>query len=472
MEILLSFIGCLILISLVGLAAIKKSKSSTEDYLLAGRDIGPIPMALSAASSKISGFMFIGMVGYTYLHGLSSIWLLLGWILGDYLIWKLFYKKIREESERTDCMTITAFAASDKSGKLISRKLLVVLSSLVLVFMTLYASAQLNANAKALESLLNLSPELNILIGAAIIALYCLFGGIRADVWTDTAQSVIMLVAMGLLAYLGITACDGFSGLINKLKNIDPNLLKLIPKNLEYGFILFFISRLANGLALLGQPHVIVRAMLIKKVQDLRQAEWVYFSYYISFCIAMFLVALSSRAILPNLISGDPEQALPELSLTLLPKILVGVVLAGIFSSTISTADSQVLACTSCLTQDIFTKLKDNYLANKLITLGVLSTVTVLALNGNRNVFDLTMLGWSSLGAIFVPLIIIRLLKIELSPKKIICILSLSLLSSLLWRFCSLLNSSIDDTLIAFLTAFISTCLIKLYDKSKVSLNI
>ncbi len=428
-------------------------------------------MALSAASSKISGFMFIGMVGYTYVNGLSSIWLLLGWILGDWLIWKLFYKKIREESEKTECMTITAFAASDKSGKLISRKLLFVLSSLVLIFMTLYASAQLNANAKALESLLNLSPEINILIGAFIIALYCLFGGIRADVWTDTAQSVIMLIAMLLLAYLGITECNGFTGLIHKLKAIDPNLLNPLPKNLEYGFILFFISRLANGLALLGQPHVIVRAMLIKKVQDLKEAEWVYFSYYISFCVAMFLVSLSSRAILPELISGDPEQALPELSLSLLPKILVGLVLAGIFSSTISTADSQVLACTSCLTQDIFTKLKDNYVANKLVTLGVLSTVTILALNGNRNVFNLTMIGWSSLGAIFVPLIIIRLLKIELNAKKIIFILSISLISSLFWRYCSSLNSSIDDVLIAFVAAFISTCLIKLYDKSKESLN-
>jgi sodium/proline symporter len=69
---------------LVGILSVRKAKASSEDYLLAGREVHPWVMALSMLSTNYSGFMFIGYIGYTFSHGISSIWYMITWALGDF----------------------------------------------------------------------------------------------------------------------------------------------------------------------------------------------------------------------------------------------------------------------------------------------------------------------------------------------------------------------------------------------------
>ena len=117
--------------------------------------------------------------------------------------------------------------------------------------------------------------------------------------------------------------------------------------------------------------------------------------------------AEASSASAAILLAKDAELALPLLAQQLLPGWLVGFVLAGLFAATISTADSQVLACSAALTQDMFPEAKDSYVWVKASTLLVATIVLAIALTGG-GVFDLIVLAWSSLAAGLGPLLILK----------------------------------------------------------------
>ena len=80
--IIISFLFFLSVFVAIGVFSVRYSKSSTKDYLLAGQTIKPWLAALSAVATNNSGYMFVGMIGFTYLYGLSSIWMMIGWIVG------------------------------------------------------------------------------------------------------------------------------------------------------------------------------------------------------------------------------------------------------------------------------------------------------------------------------------------------------------------------------------------------------
>lgn len=449
MAIFISFFLFFILMTLVGLFASFKSEPNTDDYLLAGRNVGAFPMALSAAASKISGFMFIGMLGYIYVQGFSSLWFLVAWIISDWLIWKVFYKPIRELSEQDNLSTITSFCITDTKSNA-GRYFLRFLALVIIIFMGVYAAAQLSAGAKALEAVLEMNYSLSVIIAAVLIALYCFSGGIRASIWTDSVQAIIMLLSMLCLAFVALNGLGGLNNIKIALAEQGANLVEWVPRDLKFGFSIFLLGRVAHGFALLGQPHIVVRSMLIRDLKSFKLAEKVYFSYYIIFCAAMFLVALSARVILPDLINSDPEMALLELSKSQLPNYLIGLILAGVFSSTISTADSQILSCTASITQDLFTKFKNNYWFNKIVTLLILAFVTVLALISNESVFSLTMFAWVSLGVVFAPLIFLRVFNFRLANISSILICFISLAVSLLWSK-SAYHQSLNEVFVGFL---------------------
>lgn len=90
-----SFQFFLLIFVIIGILSVLKSQSNTEDYLIAGQSIKPWLVALSAVATNNSGYMFVGMIGFTYLWGLPSIWLMVGWICGDFLSSLFIHKQLR-----------------------------------------------------------------------------------------------------------------------------------------------------------------------------------------------------------------------------------------------------------------------------------------------------------------------------------------------------------------------------------------
>lgn len=470
---LLCFLG-------IGIYSATQKQSNTEDYLLAGRSVSPWLTALSAVSSNNSGFMFIGMIGATYQAGLSSMWLMVGWISGDYLAWLFLLKQLRERSEHRQVLSIPTFlgaqvvsdhrltpaiegdvshdhsASIDGRPQVVLQRAVVVLAAVVtLLFLGTYAAAQLTAGSKALHVLFGWNESMGAWIGAGIVLAYCFSGGIRASIWTDAAQSIVMLISMILLLVISVQAIGGFELLWTKLEAIDPALVEWQPKNLRFGFGLYLVGWIVAGLGVVGQPHIMIRAMVIDSAENISRARRIYFSWYVVFAVATILTGLCCRVLLPEAQGADPEMALPYLSQQVLPDVLVGLILAGLFAATISTADSQILSCSAALTQDLFPRWRDSYKFAKAGTVIMTLAIIAIVMVGHNSVFELVVLSWSGLASSLGPLLVVRALGKRVSSRVGVAMIFSGMTAVLIWRYGLGFSSALYEVLPGMAAGFL-----------------
>ena len=453
LAIALSFILFLLLFIGVGIYSASRQQHTTTDYLLASRNVNPWLTGLSAFATAHSGGMFISTIGWTYTVGISSVWLLVGWFVGDYLAWFVVHKPLRIVSELTDSETIGAFLAQKPKGY---SAIAAVSALITIAFLGAYAAAQLLAGSKALHVIFGWNYSWGIILGAVIVVTYCFSGGIRASIWTDALQSVLMMIAMIMLLVIAVVSCGGIAGLWQQLNQIDPALIDPIPQGLQYGFGLFMLSWLVAGIGVVGQPHIMIRAMVIDDASKIGTSRNIYAVSYIVFSTAAVLVGLCARVLLPNLINGgDPELALPQMAIALLPAILVGVILAGIFSAVVSTADSQILACSAALTQDLFPGMGRSYKLVKAGTLIVTAIILAIALASNKNMFALGVFAWSALASGLGPILILRAWRFRVDATVGVTMMLVGISTAAIWNGVLKLSGSIYEVLPGMLAGFL-----------------
>lgn len=417
---LLSFGVCLLGFVVVGAMSVRYANTTTDDYLLAGRNVSPWLTALSSVATNNSGFMFIGLIGYAYASGIEAVWLQVAWLCGDAMAWWFVHQRIREKSGRMGSLSVPSFLATFRkaSGEhRVERTTLVLTGLLTFVFLGGYAAAQLKAGSTTLEVLFGFPATWGAVIGAVIVVIYCFAGGLRASIWTDAAQSIVMIFSMAILIVVALVEAGGPGALLANLREQDPNLVRLLPGSplATLGFVAGFIG---GGLAAIGQPHIVIRTMALRDEKEIAQTRRYYFAWFVPFSIFALGVGLSARALMPHLTDRlgptgaafTAEHALPALSLEILPAILVGLMLAGVFAATMSTADSQILSCSAAVTQDVFRGLEKHYWAAKGATLSVALLALGIAIYAEQGVFDLVLMAWSVLGATLGPLILLRVM--------------------------------------------------------------
>ncbi len=433
---IISFLCFMALFVAIGVSSLLKSKNTKEDYYLASGSISPGLVGLSAVATNNSGYMFIGVIGYTYATGLASIWLMLGWIAGDFLASTLVHSRLRDATARTGQVSYAGILSHwhGERYKLLQRAIALI----SLLFLLAYASAQLVAGSKALHVLFDWPLWAGAVLGSIMVVLYCFAGGIRASIWTDAAQSVVMIFSMGLLLVVAISELGGISSAIDQMSAID-GFLDWFPKDLALpglaGGILFAVSWMFAGLSVIGQPHVMVRFMALNDNDKMRQARAWYYSWYLLFYGMATGIGLLSRLYLGDVGTFDAELALPSMALQLLSPTLVGLILAGIFAATMSTADSLILSCSAALTHDLLPhKIESTHLlkgATVLIAMGAL----VWALLNSQSVFSLVIMAWSSLASAFAPLLIVLCLGKKPSQNRSLYAMFTGLFLALLWRY-------------------------------------
>lgn len=407
LMLVLSFLFFMSIFAGVGLASMMVKEDTTDDYLVAGRGMHPALAALSAVSTWNSGYMFIGFIGFTYMLGFNIIWLAFLSTIGQVVAWAWLYKFIQEEGRERGVRSLSSLVA-DKAGAP-EAKLAAVLSVL---FLSIYAAAQLTSGGKALYVMMGWDEMIGILIGFVLVVAYCYAGGIRASIWTDAAQSCVMIVGSTILCWIALQEVGGFGGLTEGLEAQDPILTKFFPPDLRFGFSMWAFAFFLGGLGVAGQPQVVSRVMTLGSDSDRKQAMIWFFVWQTPFIILMLIIGLASR-ILFTASDFDPELGLPMMAMETMPQIGVGMILASIFAATMSTADSQVLACTAAITDDIKPEWSQDHKTTKRVTLVVAAFATMISIGGlyvpgGDSVFKLVVLAVYGLGGIFIPLLIIR----------------------------------------------------------------
>ncbi len=182
-----------------------------------------------------------------------------------------------------------------------------------------------------------------------------------------------------------------------------------MPQDLSHGPLVgglaFFLGWLFAGYGVAGQPHIMVRFMTMDRPENINRVRLYYYGWFLVFYAMTIGVGLTARVLLPEAESFDAELALPTLAQELLPPMLVGMVLAGIFAATISTADSLILSCAASLTRDFHRQKVDHYLITKGGTVVISLLALAIALVSDKSVFALVLDAWGVLGAGFAPLL-------------------------------------------------------------------
>ncbi len=344
------------------------------------------------------------------------------------------YKFIQKEGNERGVRSLSSLVSRTTGAP--EAKLAAILS---VVFLAIYAAAQLVAGGVALRAMLGWSEVIGILIGFVLVVAYCYAGGIRASIWTDAAQSCVMIVGSTILCYVAVSEAGGFSGLHRTLESVDPGMVNLFPSDLTFGVTLWIGAFFLGGLGVAGQPQVVSRVMTLKDDKDRKQAAIWFFVWQTPFIALMFIIGLACRAIFLDLDASDAQDGLPLLAMEVLNPFLAGVILASIFAATMSTADSQVLACTAAITDDVKPDWSQDHKTTKLVTMVVAVFVTLIALGGQQfpgfgdSVFALVVLAVYGLGGIFVPLLLVRMMGYEPDTEHTIWMMVAALSAVIVW---------------------------------------
>ena len=422
----------------IGFIYAKRSNSSTSEYFLGGRKVGPWFTALSAEASDMSGYLLMGMPGLAYFCGASDVgWTAIGLAIGTYLNWLLVAKRLRKYSVvANDSITLPGFY----SNRFHDNKNIIatVAAVIILIFFCVYCGSCFVTCGKLFNSLFGWDYSVMMVFGALIVFLYTMVGGYLSVVATDFVQGCLMFFALAVVVIGSITMAGGVDNTVAFLSDI-PGYLSMttmatpelgedgmqIVQNgqplfgvpAEYG-LLTIISTMSWGLGYFGMPQVLVRFLGIRSEEEVKTSRRIAIVWVIISMFCAVMIGMIGRAIIPAelLTQSAAESIFIVLSKMMLPAFFCGLVVSGILAASMSSASSYLLITGSSVAENIFRGVfKKNATDNQVLIVSRITLAAVLIFGcfiaGDENsvIFKVVSYAWAGLGASFGPLTLFSL---------------------------------------------------------------
>jgi sodium/proline symporter len=397
----------------IGLWAYQRT-DDMDDYMLAGRNLGPLSTALSAGASDMSGWLLMGLPGAFYLSGMSTMWLPIGLTVGAWLNWKYTAPRLRTYTEVADnSLTIPTFLSARLHDG--SRLIQIGAGVIILVFFTFYVSSGMVAGGRFFEASFGVDYRLGMVLVAGITVLYTLVGGFLAVAYTDVVQGLMMVTALVAVPVAGLFRLGGPDSLISTINELDPGTWALWGASTS---LMSIVSAAAWGLGYFGQPHIIVRFMALETPQQAKAGRRIGIGWMALACLGAAATALVGIATyrrdtgqLPN-----PETVFIALGQLLFHPLVAGFMLAAILAAIMSTISSQLLVSSSALVEDLYHAFNRRELGEKRsVLLGrvavmIVSVVAALmAWQADDSILKLVSFAWAGFGASFGPVVLLAL---------------------------------------------------------------
>lgn len=412
----------------IGIFYSRKNKD-VSDFYLGGRKLGPFVAAMSAEASDMSSWLLMGMPGLAYITGIADpAWTAIGLGIGTYLNWLFVAKRLRRYSKKIDAITIPDFFSKRYQDG--SHILLGVAAVFIVIFFVPYTASGFSACGKLFGTLFDIPYIPAMILSAVIIVGYTTLGGFLAASTTDLIQSIIMTIALIIVVGFGLSLAGGFDNVINNAQDLAGYLSLTSTHTAEgsspYG-PLTIVSTLAWGLGYFGMPHILLRFMGIKDEKKISLSRriasiWVVIAMAVAIFIGIIGYSISKAGHIELFTdTAHSETLLIKISMLLsqhgfLAIIFAGLILAGILACTMSTADSQLLAASSSVSQDIIQDVLGIKLSKKgsmiaaRVTVIVISLIAiVIATDQNSSVFNIVSFAWAGFGAAFGPIMLFAL---------------------------------------------------------------
>ena len=466
---------------IIGVVCSKKNKNS-DDFYLGGRKLGPLVTAMSAEASDMSGWLLMGLPAVALMSGLAeATWTAIGLAIGTYLNWLFVAKKLRVYTHRIDAFTLPDFFSKRFGDN--KRILTTIAAVIIVVFFIPYTASGFAACGKLFATLFGMEYMWAMILSAAVIIVYCTLGGFLAASTTDFVQSIVMTIALFVVVGFGASCVNGFEPVFANVSQLDGYLNLFEGHNVATGEIgsygaLPVVSTLAWGLGYFGMPHILLRFMAIEDENKLALSRrvasvWVVISMGVAVLIGVIGYSLMKNSIVPTYADASgAETIIVDIARVLsdtgyFPAFIAGIILAGILASTMSTADSQLLAAASSISQNLVQETFRIKLSEKAsVWLARISVVAIsiiaifLASNPNSSVFNIVSFAWAGFGAAFGPVILFALFWRRTNKWGVICGMISGGAVVFIWKF--LIRTTFVGTwldIYELLPAFIVACI-------------
>ena len=424
-AIIIAFVCYLALMIGIGVWSMKQTNDA-NDYFLGGRGLSGPVAALSAQASDMSGWLLMGLPGSVYALGTGQAWIAIGLGLGTIANWLIIAKPLRSYTiVANNSMTLPEFFGNRFHD---DKKLLLGISSVIIViFFLVYTASALASGGKLFNTVFGVDYHVALFIGAVVILVYTFLGGFLAVCTTDFVQGMLMLIGILVVPIIAWSFIGGeVSDLIVQSGMNSEHYMSLFYNGDHPITIIEILSNLAWGLGYCGMPHILVRFMAIKNEKELKKSSviaivWVVIS--LSFAI---VIGVIGRAFLFPEILGEGSAASTEcVFIEMIQKVFTeylplpfigGIFICGILAAIMSTADSQLLVCSSSVSADIYKDIMNPEASdNTVLKIGRITTIVVailaffIAWNPNSSIMGLVSDAWAGLGSAFGPLVVMSL---------------------------------------------------------------
>ncbi len=457
-QILTVMIIYLVLLIGWGIYQGRKVKSS-GDYSIGGRKMPGWIAALSERATGESSWALLGLPGAAYAGGLMEIWTAIGCVAGIVTAWALLSWRLQKEAQKYDANTFTDYLAKKHSE---TGNLIRVISSLVIVFFFFfYVGAQFLGGGKTLFTMFGIKPEYGMLMTAAIIIPYTIYGGFRSVVYTDVVQAIVMIITLiiGPIAGIILISKGGGEFYANSITEA------LHKAGNSYTSLTGGASGFATGVMIFagfswffgylgGQPQLTTRFMSIKDNKQAKRARnvgilWTLIAYIGALTIGWIGIAIFG----PQGLS-DQEFVMPMVLLKIFPPAIAGILITGGIAAMISTADSLLILSATELSENILTtRLKDKRkkLFISRITTAILALVALgLAYIAPTDlIFTLVSYVWAGIGGTFSVVILLSLFWKRFSGKAAIITIVTGVSFTIVW-----ISTGLDEIITSRILTF------------------
>lgn len=359
-------LGYFVLVALTCLYALRKRKAGSEDYFLAGRDIGWIAAAASLFASNIGSEHLVGLAGSGAGSGLavghfewlaSFCLLLLGWVFVPFYIKSgvVSMPEFLERRYNAHCRTYFTWIS-------------------VVGYVLTKISVSLYAGGLIIQEVTGISMWLSASVIVIFTGIYTVAGGLRAVLYTDLMQSIILILGSSLLVILGLYEVGGYEGLVSKL---PANYFEMWKPASDTAFPW---TGIVFGAPLLGiwywctDQYIVQRVLATRGIKDARSAT-IFAGFLKILPVFLFVFpGLIALALYSDIIGPQPDRALPVLLVNLLPTGLKGLMLAAILAALMSSLSSVFNSCSTIISWDIVKRYFPETSDKNLVNAGRIST--------------------------------------------------------------------------------------------------
>lgn len=413
----------------IGVVASRRMKS-VRDYFAGGKKLGFFTAALSAQSTGESAWLLLGLTGMGAAVGFQAFWVVIGEVIGVSITWLLMSRRFKRLTDQYDSITVPDYLEDRFRNQ--KHWLRLVAAATLVVFVTIYVSAQIFATGKAFNSFLGWNFYAGALVGFAIVVSYSVAGGFLAVAWTDTFQGMLMLLGLLLLPIAGLISAGGWEQVTTQLAAIEPTLLHFSGAgNWSLSTAIAAFGLASVGLGFMGSPQIFVRFLSIRSEKTLKAGMITGITWTMLADTGAVLTGMIGRVLLTSpgesvsaVLGENAESVLPMMADQLMPMFIVGIYIAVVLSAIMSTADSLLVVASSAAVRDYYQKVRHpNFPDDKLVGLSRKMTLAMALLSlaiamlvawrteegAKGTIYWFVIFGWSGIAATFCPTMLLSL---------------------------------------------------------------